>query len=346
MNRFIRLSVFLIFISFVISVSSCKSGDKDGVELEQPSDDNKIEYLSKQIRENPKSPELFAERASLHFEEGNIDEAINDIQIALVLDSITPDYYIKLSGYYLSRGHSGPARDALLKCIKFNPLEREPRLKLAQIYFYVQMYREALLEISFLEQNNLQNDESFFIKGLILLEGGNLQEAIRAFRRTIEYNHNYWQAHNYLGLIHSNMKNALAVEYFETAIRLFPDNLEIRLNAGITFQEFGYPDRAIEQYDYIISVDSLFYNAYFNKAYVYLEYLGEYGKAVEFFNKSLELDVESYPAYYNRGFAYELMGNLDAAESDYRKALEIKPNYDLAVEGLNEVIDKKRKLKQ
>jgi tetratricopeptide (TPR) repeat protein len=44
--------------------------------------------------------------------------------------------------------------------------------------------------------------------------------------------------------------------------------------------------------------------------------------------------------YYNRGFSYELMGKFKMAELDYRKALEILPNYDLAVQGLNEVIAK------
>jgi len=99
-------------------------------------------------------------------------------------------------------------------------------------------------------------------------------------------------------------------------------------------------DEAISQYDYIITTDSMAYQAYYNSGYVYVTSIKDYEKAVESFSYAIKSDSSAYKAYYNRGFSYELMGKFKMAELDYRKALEILPNYDLAVQGLNEVIAK------
>lgn len=344
----LKQGLILLAILLLFAFSSCNS---DASKSKNNSNDKvssdsitSIEELSLKIRENPESPELFVKRAELQFTENNIAEAINDMEIALVIDSLNTDYYVKIAEYYLHAGQSGLAREALQKSLSINPMNADARLKLAQIYFYVEMYNQAMREILNLEANQLQNEESYFLKGLVFYEQNMMEEAIRAFRRVIEFDRSYWQAHNFLGLIHNNMGNPLAVDYFETAVRLFPENLEIRLNAGITFQDFGHADKAIEQYNYIISVDSAVYNAHFNKGFVYLELKQNYPLAIDAFTKAIELDQNSYPAYYNIGFAYEQMGNYRMAEEYYRDALEIKPNYDLAVEGLNDVIDKQRSI--
>jgi tetratricopeptide (TPR) repeat protein len=340
MYKLFKLFSFFIFaIIFFISCNLNNNGSNE-IEIVNQNKDS-IEIISDKIRETPKNPDLFEQRARLQFDKTNIEEAINDIKIALVLDSLNINYYLTLAEYNLVLGRSGIARKSLEKALEINPKNIEARLKLSQIYFYVQMYKEAMKEIMFLENNMLQNAESYFLKGLILEETESNQEAIRAYKKAIEYDKNFWQAHNHLGLIHYKFNKPIAVEYFKTAVRLFPDNLEIRLNAGITFQEFDQANLAIEQYDYILSVDSTVYIAHYNKGYVYNELLNDYYAAIESFSKAIELDMESHQAYYNRGFAFENLGNLDAAENDYRKALEVFPNYEIAIEGLNEVIDKK-----
>lgn len=341
-----RIKLSFLALLFIFGFISCGNNKTENVKSEEKTaiidSISDINEITKKIRQNPESPDLFVKRAELQFQNNNVAEAINDMNIALVLDSLNTNYYVKIAEYYLHIGRSEMARDALLKSLQINPMNADARLKLAQIYFYVKMYNQAIREVNNLEANNLQSADSYFLKGLIYYEQEMFNEAIRAFRSTIDFDRNYWQAHNFLGLIHNKLENPLAVDFFETAVRLFPDNLEIRLNAGITFQDFKFPDKALEQYEYIISVDSAVYNAFFNKGYVYLELKGNYPKAIEAFTKAIELDETSYPAYYNRGFAYELMGNLNMAEANYRKALEIKPNYDLAVDGLNDVIAKQR----
>ncbi len=333
-------ALFFILSGFIFA---CNNSAKDKKANQVLSDTTEtIESLNVKIRENPKNAQLFVQRAYMQVENENIVEAINDFEIALRVDSLMPDVYNELCDLYLIQGESGKAKDALLKCLELFPMNGEARLKLAQIYFYVEMYREAMREILNLETNNLQSSDSYFVKGLILNETQAYDDAVKALRKSIEYDNENWQAYNLLGMIYYRQDDPLGVEYFVSAIRLFPNNLEIRFNAGLVFQHFNMFNEALAEYDYVISADSNYYQAYFNKGYVYINGIGNYESAVKNFTAAIKIDSTAHKAWYNRGVAYEMMSKLKLAELDYRKALEVLPNYELAVTALNDVIEKQR----
>ncbi len=66
-----------------------------------------------------------------------------------------------------------------------------------------------------------------------------------------------------------------------------------------------------------------------------LVYLKDFEAAVKFFSKSISLDPKYTDAYFNRGYSYELMGDFINARKDYQKALELFPNYERSIKGLN-----------
>jgi tetratricopeptide (TPR) repeat protein len=346
MNRFClyRISTLIVVLSFFVA---CNSGDKKNSDVKtdtftETNDTTQIlNNLSDKIRENPRNHELFYKRAQIQYASNNIAEAVNDMEIALKLDSLNANYLNTLSEYYLSMGKSGKALDALLKCVKYHPNDRTAHYNLAQIYFYVEQYNDALSEINIIENQNKQNADTYFLKALIYKENGDNNTAIKNLRKTLEYNSEHWEAYNLLGLTYYEMDNPLAIEYFNTAVRLFPDNLEIGLNSAIILQKFEKINESIFQYKTVIEKFPESFNARFNLGYVYLVFTEDYNLAVEQFTAAIDIDSLSGEAYYNRAYAYELMGELDSATEDYYKSLEIIPNYDLAIEGLNS-IDNKR----
>ena len=334
--------LFIVGIFCCMVLVSCNNGGSPKKDVIAVDTTETIESISKKIRENPENANLFLRRAELQFIDENIIEAINDAEIALRLDSLRPEIYTKLSEYYLLKGNSGSAKDVLIRCLAKFPKNADARLKLAQIYYYVELFKEAMKEIVFIEENDLQNADSYFVKALILNETQSYQEAIKALRKTIEYDSNHWEAYNLIGTIYCRLKDKLAVEYFTTATKLFPTNLEIRFNAGLTYQTFELTDRAIKEYEFVVAQDSSFSTAYYNMGYIYVNVIKNYDKAVENFSKAIASDSVFYQAFYNRGYSYEIQGKYKLAETDYRQALKIMPNYDLAVKGLNEVINKHR----
>ena len=51
------------------------------------------------------------------------------------------------------------------------------------------------------------------------------------------------------------------------------------------------------------------------------------------------MNPEYTEAYYNRGFAYELLKDVENSQRDYNKVLELHPNYEKAIDGLNRISD-------
>lgn len=66
---------------------------------------------------------------------------------------------------------------------------------------------------------------------------------------------------------------------------------------------------------------------------------GNYNKAIDDFNKSILLDSTSYAAFNNRGACYQQYCNYLQALTDYRKAIEIEPNYLEALNNEKKVLD-------
>ena len=105
-------------------------------------------------------------------------------------------------------------------------------------------------------------------------------------------------------------------------------------------QNIGKFNRAIQQYDAILNMDDSYKQAWYNIAYIYLVYFEDFQGAADKFSRAIEADPQYAEAYFNRGLAYEEMGKFDLAETDYRKALSLRENYEKAIEGLNRVLEK------
>jgi tetratricopeptide (TPR) repeat protein len=335
---------FLGLIVIIIVVVSCNPRKTNKTDLEEVKDTviisdtlKALSGLSDQIRDNPRNHKLFYERAELQYASNNIPEAVNDLEIALRLDSANSVYMNELGVYYLKAGSSGKAKEILEKCEQIYPDNRDALFQLAQLYYYVQQYNDALLYIGKIESLNKQADDTYFLKALIYKENGNYEASLKSLRKTLEFNPNHWEAYNIIGLLYYEKQDALAVEYYNTAVNLFPNNIEICLNAAITYQKFGKVNESIYEYQHVLELDSLNFRAYYNLGYIYLVHSENYLEAVNSFTHAIAIDSSACEAFYNRGYAYELLGNFDFAKRDYQKSLQIVPNYSLAIEGLNSI---------
>jgi tetratricopeptide (TPR) repeat protein len=343
----IRSSLFGLIILLIFGgFYSCKpKQNKEETEQEQivqSSDNMSIDSISSEIRKNPRNSQLFILRSELYAESGNLNEAINDLYIAKKLDSLDTEIYYSLIDYHMKLGQSGKAKDVANKCLKIFPGNKESLLRLAQIYYYVQEYAEALEYLRQLKSYNHQDADSYFIEALIYKEMNQPAKAIQSLKNTLDYDENFLAAYVLLGDLLTQAGDPLALEYYKAGLRKAPENLELLYNLGYYYQINNLPEMSLIQYSKILEItDSLHYGALYNSAYIDMVFYEQYDDAVYLFSKAINIDSSAYKAYYNRGYAYELSGELNAAEKDYKHALQIEPNYPLAIEGLNE-LDKRK----
>jgi tetratricopeptide (TPR) repeat protein len=97
------------------------------------------------------------------------------------------------------------------------------------------------------------------------------------------------------------------------------------LNRGVAFENKGELNKAIEDYEKVIDIDPLYFEAYNNLGVLYGQN-GLFDRAIEYFNKSIGIDPAYVDAYVNRGIAYAVSGRYDSALKDFDKAVLLDQN--------------------
>ena len=101
----------------------------------------------------------------------------------------------------------------------------------------------------------------------------------------------------------------LAIKDYDRAYRINPNIAEIHVNRGNMLFMSRVFDQAVAEYTQAIALE-------FSKLYI---------------------------AHYNRGLTYEKMGELDKAEADYRRALQLMPDWSRARNKLDRILNQTKK---
>jgi len=113
------------------------------------------------------------------------------------------------------------------------------------------------------------------------------------------------------------------------------DRAATLINLGIVRGRNNDPEGALESYNKGLQIDPSLGEGYVDRGAV-LILLKRYKDAVADITKGLELNANRPEvAYYDRAIANEALGNIRDAYIDYKKAVEIRPDFALATEQLS-----------
>jgi tetratricopeptide (TPR) repeat protein len=96
-------------------------------------------------------------------------------------------------------------------------------------------------------------------------------------------------------------------------------------NRGVAYRLKGDYDRAIQDYNQAIKLNSKFAQAYNNRGVAY-DNKGEYNHAIQDYDQAIKLKP-SAEVHFNRGNAYLGKGQYDHAIDDYNQALKLKSDF-------------------
>lgn len=331
------LSFLLLFFFFSCHNKDQKKDDKTVAIADTSSIEKQIEDLTSQIKNRPKDADLLHERAKLFLAEKDVNSAYTDMTHALLMDSTNAQYYLTIADIYLVMNRTRFTKEALEKCIDLDPKNVTAILKLAELYLYVQDYKKTIGYIDDALKIDIHNPKAYFMKGMAFKMAKDTAKAVSSFQTAIEQNPKYYEAYIQLGIIFTIKKNNLALQYFNSALTLHPNSVEALYNRGYFLQENGNIDKAIEDYTTILQIDPKYKNAHYNLGYICYEYQKKYDEAVKHFSDAIACDAKYAEAYYMRGLSNEASGNKKSASADYKNALDLNTEYDLAKEGLQRV---------
>ena len=117
-----------------------------------------------------------------------------------------------------------------------------------------------------------------------------------------------------------------ALQDYERAIHLNPDNANAYNNRGVIYRIKGDYDRAIADYSEAIWLKSGDYPAaFYNRALAYAD-KGEYDHALRDFDVVMRFDANNALALYARGLTLLKKGDAEAGRADIAAAKAINPN--------------------
>ena len=308
-------------------------GNSNKIELND-STKNSVEQLSELIKQNPESADLYFYRASLYLKNGNPNSAMDDMLNAVGIDSSRSEYFLLLGDIYFSKLFIAQAISAFQKSADLDPKNITAELKLAELFLYLKKYKDCIDHADNALRIDKTNAKAYFIKGFTFKETGDTARAISSFQTAIEQNPGYFDAYIQLGNLLTQKKNALALSYYDHALRLKAGAAEALYGKAMYYQESDSVKSAEELYQKILESEPDYKEALFNLGYINLVYKLDYKKAAQYFSAVARLDTSDVRAFYNRGVSFEQLKEKDMAEADFRKALRLAPNYELAKEGL------------
>jgi len=329
--------IYIYFFGLLFSLVSCQLNISDtGKENpDNPSQSDSLQVLSQMIKNDSANFRLFAKRARIYTEKGQIDPALRDLNKAIELNPEDPGLFILLGDIYFIIGKKENCITSYKKSLKLNPKGEAPMIKLAETYLILKDYKEANNYIDMVLSTNVNNQKAYYLRGVGLMETGDTANALINLKIAGNLDSTYYEAFMQTGSIYTVRNDSLAIDYYKAALKARPDDERALLLLALSYQYNDNIDLALETYKKLIRINPSNKTAYFNSGYIYMVEKREFDSAIDAFQQAINIDPSYVDAVYNIGRIYEEQGDYQAARVQYRQALKLKTNYPLAVDGLN-----------
>ncbi len=177
-----------------------------------------------------------------------------------------------------------------------------------------------------MNQENYKTAHVEFYTGLSSQKNEKHKEAIQHYDEAIRLKPDDPDAYNNRG----NAKCSLglhkeAIQDYDEAIRIKPDDATAYSNRGFAKYELGLHKEAIQDYDEAIKLKPDVATAYNNRGNAKCS-LGLHKEAIQDYDEAIRINPDDASAYYNRGNAKYSLGLYEEAIQDYDEAIRLKPD--------------------
>lgn len=277
--------------------------------------------------------------------------------------------YEKMVDHYILQDRSEEAINVLRIARKQHPNSSELTIKKAEIELLTGRYRDALDDLTSVENVEKNNPDFYLVKGKALIGSGDTKEALRMFDLFISKSGDQQldMLFEVVAILEEHDEFELACVYLKKGQKIDPTNTQIfgelgfveeKLNKteaaidayvnmldadpflpfgwsnlGTLYAKLGQNDKAIEAFDYAIALEPDAPFSYFSKANT-LANCARFEEALSVFFEYAQMEEDTAMAMCCIGECYEKLEDFDNAGIYYRKSLESNPDNADALYGL------------
>ena len=328
----------IAFVALLV-IYACGVSDEGG----QKSD---IQILSEKISENPEDIELLYERVAYNKLNNNLESVLYDLKEILHLDSLDVKSHNLIAATYFelsklpnaSSNYPSLVKHHLQKSLMFNDKQAATHALMGELLLAFGKYKEAIESFNSSLKLEYNQEKTHMLMGYSFKQLKQNEDAINCFRNAVNINPDYKEAHMQLGQIFHLLGDTVAVIYYNNALRLSPKDEMVLYNKALFYQSKQEWNKALDVYAELLAINTFHSSGHYNLGFIHME-LGLYDVAANNFSDAIYSNSEFYEAYYSRGNCFETLGNVAQAESDYKRAIEINPEYTYAIEALESLIN-------
>ena len=328
MNRKIAFIAILIF-------SSCIHSSEE----EQKSE---IQLLSERISKNPDDLVLLYKRVNYNKSRNNFESALFDLKQIISLDSMNSINHLNIGKVYLelskdeSINYKYPSlvKYHINKSIEINNNNYEAYAVKGELLLVYYNYEDAIKAFNVSLKINYNQERTHLLMGYCFKQLEKYENAINCFRNAVNINPQFFEGHMQLGQTFHLLGDSTAISYYENALKINPKDELALYNKALFFQSQLDWNNALISYSDLHKIDPFHSAGHYNLGFIHME-LGLYDVASNNFSDAIYSNSEFFEAYFSRGNCFENLGNIAQAESDYIRAIEIKADYNYAIEALD-----------
>lgn len=297
-----------------------------------------IQSLNDSIANDSTNALLYLHRAQAYIANEQVGAAMIDINKSLQLAPNNVDTYLLLANIYYMLGDENNINITLNRAAEIDPFDSRPLVKLAELNLLQQNYNLAGAYIDKALKVNAYNPRAYFVKGMyfIIAEQDTIN-ALKNFQLAAEQDANFYDPVEQICRIYAVQQPPYALDYIRKTQQQFPEQNNARYELALYLQSHGEPEEALRHYDTLLQIQPDNYIVLYNIGYINFVYLEDNETALEYFNRAAEINPNYTDAVYNKGRVLEQMGQYRQAEEIYKDILAKKPNYQLAVDGMNRI---------
>ena len=288
--------------------------------------DAAIENYNKALKAEPDNYQFLNSRGVAYFGKENYYLAIADFMAAA---RSKPDFSRAWHNSAYAKFHLGDYDNALSevkKAIRLDTMYCDSKNLLGLVYNKLEYQDSALLAFSKAYVCDTTNAQYAFNVAYLLYEKGMNKTALTFFNKALNMGYQDLNVYNYIG----NCNNEIgeydkAIDAFSFYIDQKDDDYVGFYNRGLAYYNKENYAQAIQEFEQAAQRDSTDSDIYYQQALCYTKD-GNYQKAEVFFNQAISMNADQASYFDGRAGLYDKMGQYEKAIDDSKVSLGLYPD--------------------
>jgi len=201
---------------------------------------------------------LIAQKGNDYLRLGKLDNAIEEYNLSLSIDSTESSIYYNLGNAYFENQNFTDAINSYNNVIKIDPNKFKAIHKMGVAYQKLNDHENAIIQfrkaIGVIEQNEENFMSSYHSLGVSFMETNAYRDAIQILNEVITLSPQYYKAYETLGVLHIESSDSkfvnyeLALEYLLEASKIKNDNYRIKFRLSQLYNMMAEDDKENEKF--------------------------------------------------------------------------------------------------